>query len=265
MQPRTEPDVHDQQQVLTAVAEQLRQAKALVVLTGAGVSAESGIPTFRDAMTGLWARYDPMQLATSEAFARDPELVWKWYQWRRELVAAAQPNPAHRAIADMEGRLPSFTLVTQNVDRLHQRAGSRRVIELHGNLAENRCSREQTVIPAEQTPPGSPPSCRSCGAPLRPNVVWFGEALPADALEEAIDAAHRCDLLICVGTSSLVYPAAALPVEAAMHGGQVVEINPDTTPLTPAATHSLRGKAGELLPRLVTLAFPAAAESGKST
>lgn len=250
------------QEKLATVATILRHAREIVVLTGAGVSAESGVPTFRDAMTGLWSRYDPMQLATPEAFERNPELVWNWYAWRRGLVAQAEPNPAHHALAALETRHPAFTLVTQNVDRLHQRAGSTQVVELHGNLEENRCSRENRVVPTDRTPAGTPPLCQHCGSPLRPNVVWFGEPLPAKALERAFLAARRCDLLLCIGTSSLVYPAAALPTEALGQGATVVEINADTTPLTPHASYHLQDKAGELVPQLVTLAYPETSDAG---
>lgn len=226
----------------------------MVALTGSGISAESGVPTFRDAQSGLWARYDPQELATPEAFARAPELVWKWYAWRRGLVEGASPNAGHEALADLERRLPVFSLVTQNVDGLHQEAGSGCVVELHGNIRRSRCPVENvTVEPAETD--HLPPICPNCGSPLRPDVVWFGEALPVAELEAASTAARSCDFLLSVGTSGLVYPAASLPHEALESGATVVEINPDPTPLSARADFVVRGRAGEVLPRLVAAAF----------
>lgn len=232
----------------------MREATSVAVLTGSGISAESGVPTFREAQTGLWARYDPQQLATPEAFARDPGLVWEWYEWRRGLVGAAEPNPGHKALADLERRVPEFALVTQNVDGLHARAGNREVIELHGNITRTRCSVEGAVVEGYEEA-GKPPLCPGCGAPLRPDVVWFGEMVPAGALEAASEAARGCDLFLSVGTSSLVYPAAGLPHEALEYGATVVEINADQTPLTRHADYALRGRAGEILPELVRRAF----------
>jgi NAD-dependent deacetylase len=229
----------------------LREAGTVAVLTGSGISAESGVPTFRDAQTGLWARYDPMQLATAEAFGRDPGLVWEWYAWRRELVEKAMPNPGHEALADLERSVTSFSLVTQNVDGLHRRAGSQNVVELHGNIWRSKCSREGVVIEPHADDTEVPPSCPLCGAPLRPDVVWFGEALPADELGEAVEAAHSCDLFLSVGTSGLVQPAASLPFEALQAGAVVVEVNPDETPLTRHVQYTLRGSAGKVLPALV--------------
>ncbi|MGH3145402.1 MAG: SIR2 family NAD-dependent protein deacylase [Rubrobacter sp.] len=228
----------------------LGSAGRVAALTGSGVSAESGIPTFREAQTGLWERFDPKDLATPEAFARDPRLVWEWYEWRRRLVEQGEPNPGHRALVEMERWLPGFILVTQNVDGLHQRAGSRRVTELHGNILRSRCSREGITVEAYDTAAGPPP-CPRCGAPLRPDVVWFGEALPLDPMHAASAAARGCDVFLSIGTSSLVYPAAALPYEALDNGAILVEVNPGETPLTAHADHLLRGPAGEVLPRLV--------------
>jgi NAD-dependent deacetylase len=233
------------------VVSALRDAGRVIALTGSGISAESGVPTSREAQTGLWERYDPQELATPEAFARDPRLVWEWYEWRRNLVAEAEPNPGHRALAELERRIPGFTLVTQNVDGLHQTAGSRKVIELHGNILRSRCSLEDEVVQPEERDDSVPPLCPMCGAFLRPDVVWFGETLPAGALETASEAARGCDLFLSIGTSSLVYPAAALPYEAVGNGATLVEINPSETPLTPHADHSLRGPAGEVLPQLL--------------
>jgi NAD-dependent deacetylase len=228
----------------------LRSSSRTVVLTGSGISAESGVPTFREAQTGLWERFEPQELATPEAFERDPRLVWDWYAWRRKLVAQAAPNPGHLALAEMQDLGQNFTLVTQNVDGLHQRAGSRDVIELHGNIRQTRCSVEGVEV-EEFEESGSPPVCPSCGGPLRPDVVWFGEMLPSGALDAASDAARGADLFLSVGTSSLVYPAAALPYEALESGATLVEINPGQTPLTPHANYALRGSAGDVLPRLI--------------
>lgn len=231
----------------------LGDARRVVALTGAGVSAESGIPTFREAQTGLWARYRPEELASPEAFDRWPDRVWQWYAWRRSLVSAARPNPGHVALARLEARTPDFTLVTQNVDGLHQRAGSRRVLELHGNLMRTRCSRENRILEGDTAASGSPPACPSCGAPLRPDVVWFGEMLPERELRESMEAARSCELFLSIGTSGLVHPAASLPIIAHRAGARVIVINPqDDIPLLelPGVLH-LRGTAAAILPVLV--------------
>ncbi len=233
----------------------LRNARNIAILTGSGISAESGVPTFRDAQTGLWARYDPMELATPEAFERDPRLVWEWYAWRRELVGKAAPNPGHEALAELESRVPALVLLTQNVDGLHRRAGSQNVIELHGNIMRSKCSAEGAFAEPREDDPEVPPSCPGCGAFLRPDVVWFGEALPAEALEEAFDAARECDVFFSIGTSGLVQPASSLAFEAQRRGAVVVEVNPDETPLTGHAEYALRGSAGEVLPALVRAAY----------
>lgn len=235
------------------LAEALRAARRVAILTGSGISAESGVPTFRDAQTGLWALYEPQDLATPEAFARDPRLVWDWYGWRRELVSRAEPNAGHLALVELERRVPELTLVTQNVDGLHERAGNRDVVELHGNIRRTICSRERSAVDA-YSPEERPPRCPSCGAYLRPDVVWFGEMLPEWAMEAASEAARGCDVFLSVGTSGVVYPAAGLPHEAQRNGATLVEINPEDTPLTPSAAYSLRGAVGEVLPRLARAA-----------
>ncbi len=237
----------------------LRSARRVAVLTGAGVSAESGLPTFRDSLTGLWARYRPEELATPEAFAGDPRLVWSWYRMRRDAARRASPNPAHLAIARLETLLPEVTLITQNVDELHRRAGSRDPVELHGSLFRSRCAEgcgehESGVdreLQAERLP-----RCPGCGALLRPGVVWFGESLPAGALERAQAAVLRSDVLLSVGTSHQVYPAAALPALAASAGATVAVVDSGDVPAgaAPGAYH-LRGRAGELLPGLVAAAY----------
>ena len=237
-----------------ALAEALRGARSVAVLTGAGISAESGVPTFRDAQTGLWESYRPEDLATPEAFARDPELVWNWYAWRRELVGGAEPNAGHYALADLEQRVSNFTLATQNVDGLHRRAGSCNVLELHGNISRTVCSFEYEDVEPEGLE-GEPPLCPNCGSYLRPDVVWFGEALPVEAFERARDDASRSDVFLSVGTSSLVQPAASLPQSALSGGATVVEVNPENTPLTPHADYALQGPAGEALSALLNAAY----------
>ena len=243
--------------VPAALARALASAGRVVVLTGAGVSAESGIPTFRDALTGLWARYDPLDLATPAAFERQPRLVWDWYAMRREAVLVARPNAGHDALVEMERRVPAFLVATQNVDGLHARAGTRSLVELHGNIARVRCSRDHGVVDRWDPPPSDePPRCPHCRAFLRPDVVWFDEMLPADALARAEDAARRADLMIVAGTSAEVHPAASLPLMAKAAGALVVEVNPRETPLSRLAGHTLRERAGVALPALVAAAWP---------
>ena len=228
----------------------LRAAKKVVVLTGAGTSAESGVPTFRDAQTGLWAKFSPEDLATPEAFQRDPKLVWDWYDWRRQLVSKAQPNAGHEALVQMEARVPDFTLITQNVDGLHQQAGSKRVLELHGNIRRTKCFREDCVVDSWDSKE-NPPRCKRCGGFLRPDVVWFGEALPQAVFGEAEKATRSCELFFSVETSSVVYPAAALPLDALGAGATVVEVNPAETSLSAEATFSVRASSGTFLPELI--------------
>lgn len=247
-----------------ALADTLARARHVLVFTGAGVSAESGIATFRDPLTGLWARFDARALATPQAFAAQPDLVWGWYEWRRAQVARAQPNAAHHAIAALARQVPAMTLVTQNVDDLHERAGSGSVVHLHGSLHAPRCSacgRRAAAAPenATEDEPAAgralaPPACLHCGAPIRPGVVWFGESLPADAWQTALAAAGDCDLFLSIGTSALVHPAAELPLRALRAGATVAQVNPAATPLDPHAHFNLRGAAAGLLPRLLAAA-----------
>lgn len=239
-----------------SLSDAIARAQRVAVLTGAGISAESGVPTFRDAQTGLWAQFDPVKLATPEAFRRDPKLVWDWYAWRRQLVAKAHPNAGHRGLVVIEDRISDFVLITQNVDGLHRRAGSRSVVELHGNIGRVKCSRENTIVEHWSEVADEVPRCGCCGALLRPDVVWFEEALPADALQAAEDAASRCQILLVVGTSAEVYPAAALPDNAKSAGATIVEINPNPTPLSHVADYVLRGPAGIMLPALVAASWP---------
>jgi NAD-dependent deacetylase len=238
----------------------LHHAQYVAVLTGAGISAESGIPTFREAQTGLWAQYDPAELATPEAFRTNPRLVWRWYQWRQEIVQKAEPNPGHYALAAIEAHLlargAQFSLITQNVDGLHQRAGSRQVIELHGNIHRNRCLECGEITKNDAATGDEPPHCRHCNGLLRPDVIWFGENLPAGALQAAWDAAQNCDVFFSVGTSALVQPAASLPVMALQKGAAVIEINPEITNISILAAYNLRGRSGEVLPALAAAVWP---------
>ncbi len=235
----------------TRVAEALARARSAAALTGAGVSAESGVPTFRGA-GGLWEGRRPEELASPDAFAADPELVWRFYDWRRTRLAAARPNPGHRALASIEAAIREFTLVTQNVDGLHREAGSRRVVELHGDIWRVRCPQGcvDEIDRRAPLPRPLPPRCPRCGDPLRPGVVWFGEALPAAALTEAERAARTAEVFLVVGTSGVVEPAASLARIAAGHGALVVEINPEVTALTDIAAVSLRAAAGSALPAI---------------
>ena len=236
----------------------LRKASHVVVFTGAGVSAESGIPTFRDALTGLWEHFDAKELATPDAFSRNPALVWGWYEWRRMKVLRAQPNPAHLAIAMLETLVPRLTLVTQNVDDLHERAGSRDVLHLHGSINRPFCfvCRLPAIYPAgiPVEPDGGrrlePPRCK-CGGRIRPGVVWFGEPLPDNEWSAANDAANQCDVFLCIGTSSLVQPAARLPIVAIQRGVVTIQVNPNPTSLDDQVTINLPGPAGHVLPKLV--------------
>jgi NAD-dependent deacetylase len=220
----------------------------VAVLTGAGVSAESGVPTFRGE-SGLWRDFRPEQLATPEAFHHDPALVWEWYDWRRGLISSCTPNRAHETLAEMETTLPDFTLITQNVDGLHQAAGNRNVLELHGNIWRVRCTDCGRVTEEHRGPlPKIPPHCSNCGKLLRPDVIWFGESLPPQVLEAAWAAASRCRLMLVIGTSAVVQPAASLPLVALRNGAHLVEVNPAETPLSHHAQEVLRGPAAEMLP-----------------
>ncbi|MBI1898025.1 MAG: NAD-dependent deacylase [Acidobacteria bacterium] len=237
------------QDSLDRVRGWLAGARHACALTGAGISAESGIPTFRGA-GGLWRQFRAEELATPQAFARDPRLVWEWYDWRRGIVAGARANPGHHALAALESRLPRFTLITQNVDGLHRRAGSRNPIELHGSIWKLRCTRCSREHGDDRVPlPHLPPHC-DCGGLLRPGVVWFGEGLEPEVWHNAHEAVRSADLLLVIGTSAVVYPAASLAPLARASGARVVEINAGETPLTAAVDCTLRGLAGEILPRL---------------
>jgi NAD-dependent deacetylase len=225
------------------------RVRSLAVLTGAGISAESGVPTFRGE-GGLWRSYRAEDLATPGAFRRDPRLVWEWYDWRRGLIGACAPNAAHATLAEMELQFDDFVLITQNVDGLHRLAGSRNVVELHGNIWRMRCSRGCRAPWEDRTVPLSeiPPHCPRCGSLARPDVVWFGESLPGHALDAAFGAAQRCQVMLVIGTSAVVQPAASLPVLALQHGAYVVEINPQATPLSEAVDEAIHEPAAIALP-----------------
>lgn len=230
--------------------EVLQDANRVAILTGAGISAESEIPTFRGE-EGLWKKYRPEELATPTAFSQDPKLVWEWYDWRRGIIGQKEPNPGHEVIARWEESFPSVSLITQNIDGLHQKAGSKNIWELHGNIWKLRCTEEGTVSENYDTPLKEiPPLCPDCGVLLRPHVVWFGEALSSAILQKSIQLSSECDLMFVVGTSAVVQPAASLPFEASESGAKIVEINPDPTPLSLYVDFSIRGKAGEILPLL---------------
>ena len=238
-----------------ALIDELNRASRVSILTGAGVSAESGIPTFRDAHRGMWAKHDPMALASPQGFERDPATVWKWYQWRRALIAASRPNPGHQALAQMQQHHASVTLITQNVDGFHQLAGSEQVLELHGNIHRNICSVTRKPIDADwiekhadHHPPPSPHHQRGLA---RPDVVWFGESLDETVLESAFTATSKCELMMVIGTAGAVQPAASLPVIARQAGACVIEINPDTTELTRLVDWRLNGASASWLPALV--------------
>ena len=255
------PDTIQPIAALQELASRLRSAKHVVVLSGAGMSAESGIPTFRGSDDSLWRDFDPETLATPNAFRGDPALVWAWYQWRTGLVAQAQPNAGHRALARLESRLPALQIVTQNVDDLHERAGSRDITHLHGSLFAPRCfacARPHRMADAEplSTQPQQrvePPRCGHCGGRIRPGVVWFGESLPTAEWKRALHAVHSADLVLIVGTSGLVQPAASLATEAKRIGACLVEINPADTGLTDSADLVCRGSAATTLDALIRL------------
>jgi NAD-dependent deacetylase len=236
----------------------LRTARRVAALTGAGVSQESGLRTFRDAQTGLWAEHKPEDLASPQAFARDPKLVWDWYAWRREAIKGVRPNAGHDALVELAKRIPGFTLITQNVDGLHRMAGSPQVIELHGNIQRVRCSLCGRFAETWDEESQEVPRCLHCGGMLRPHVVWFGEALPRAELEAAVGAARACEIFFSIGTSGVVRPAASLAHAARNRGALLVEVNAEATPLTPLVDFALQGKSGEILPALVRAAWPEA-------
>lgn len=242
---------------IAAAVKTLKQARRIAVLTGAGVSKESGVPTYRDAMTGLWENYHFEDLASPEGFMRDPAMVWDWYEERRKQLSRVQPNAGHIALAALAASFDQFTLITQNVDDLHERGGSRDVIHLHGHLMLTKCFFDCRGVPTRVVPDQyvmhdvSPPTCPYCGRWLRPDVVWFGEMLPQSELQRAQQAAVDCDVMLVIGTSGLVYPAAGLPMSAQTAGAAVIEINPEPTDISQVAQLCLRGPSGVILPQLI--------------
>lgn len=242
----------DMEHLTAQAARLLCAASAVVCLTGAGVSAESGAPTFRDAQTGLWSRFDAEELASPQGFERDPGLVWRWYMWRLGTLEAASPNPGHTALAQLAELCEKFLLVTQNVDDLHEQAGSGGVVHLHGSLLSFRCRAcaQPHRLTDAQRRAASPPACAACGELVRPDVVWFGESLPWPAMAAAAEAAHACDLMLVVGASGLVHPAAQLPLIARQAGAAVIDINLQPSPISAIADLFLPGKSGEILPDL---------------
>lgn len=246
------PSADPEADAIARVAAWLRDARHVCVMTGAGMSAESGVPTFRDAQTGLWARFRPEELATQAAFDADPRRVWQWYSWRREMVAKAEPHAGHLALVSLSRRARAFSLITQNVDGLHQRAGHEQVIELHGNILRNRCSVSGRLV--EDDLPGEPPESPHVPTALvRPDVVWFGEALPVDAVERAQRALEACDVLLSIGTSALVEPAASMPLYAQSRGAKTIEINPKPSALAAHFDVQLAQPAGVALPAILAV------------
>jgi NAD-dependent deacetylase len=239
--------------LLSKAAEKLKSAKRLVVLTGAGVSAESGIPTFRDAQVGFWEQYNPEELASPNGFKNNPKLVWDWYEYRREIVRKNKPNPGHYALAEIEKKIPSTVIITQNVDEYHRLAGNKNILELHGKIMENRCFSEGKLLKNHELDNSSiPPRC-PCGSYARPGVVWFGESLPEEALSEALKEAKNCDVCLVIGTAGVVQPAASIPHFAKSSNAFLIEINNLPSALTSSMDIFLQGKSGEILPRLTAL------------
>ncbi|GAB3841892.1 SIR2 family NAD-dependent protein deacylase [Nesterenkonia populi] len=256
------PAVHAAGQIPDDVVRLVAESRRPVVLTGAGISAESGVPTFREVQTGLWERFSAQDLATPEAFEADPALVWTWYRWRQSLIRAVEPNPGHRAIAQWQQRDGvELTVSTQNVDDLHERAGAAVLAHLHGSIFAHRCY--ECGIPAQlpdaeydgfESPPEAegPPQCEHCGGWIRPGVVWFGERLPADAFEQTAAAVRAADLVLVAGTSGIVQPAASLPLLALERGTPLIEVNPEETELSEVMDHCVRGLSGDVLPALMS-------------
>lgn len=235
---------------LSRLKEQVASATDIVVLTGAGISADSGVPTFRGE-DGLWRNFRAEDLATPEAFERDPRLVWEWYNWRREVLSTKKPNDAHYALAQLESRAERFQLVTQNVDGLHRVAGSKNIYELHGDIWKTRCTSCLSITDNHEVPLSLLPFCQTCSGLLRPHIVWFGEALDQDTLSKSFHAVESCELLLIIGTSGLVYPAAMLMPSAKAHGAFVAEINLDPTPYSSGVDLSIQARAREVVPLLL--------------
>ncbi len=237
--------------MINEIAQSMIGCRRCVVLTGAGISAESGVPTFRG-KEGLWGKFKAEELATMDAFVANPEIVWEWYKWRRSLLSEVKPNPGHYALAELSKWFDSFTLITQNVDGLHRVAGSRDILELHGNINRNKCVKCNSPFPDHiEIDPNLIPTCPQCGGKIRPDVVWFGEMLDQEVIHRAFEESARAELFLSVGTSALVHPAASLPVEAKHAGATLIEINPEETPLTFMADYHVGEPSGQFLPRLL--------------
>ena len=234
------------------VADALLKSKYLIALTGAGISAESGIPTFRG-KNGLWRKFRAEDLATPEAFSRNPKLVWEWYSWRISMILKADPNPAHYALAILEDMGILKAIITQNVDDLHERAGTKNLIKIHGDILTARCTSCRYTKKLDSPPNELPPKCPNCGSLLRPGVVWFGEPLPKKELDATFINASKADGILVVGTSGVVYPAASIPLIVKERGGFVVEVNIKPSNITQIADFFIQGKAGEILPRLIQI------------
>ena len=232
------------------IRDRIQTSSSVTVLTGAGISADSGVPTFRGS-EGLWKNFRPEELASPDAFARDPQLVWEWYNWRRELLATKKPNAAHTTLVQLEQLVPEFWVITQNVDGLHRLAGTNSLSEIHGNIWKVRCTDCNQVIENRDIPLPFPPTCGDCGGLLRPHIVWFGESLDPKDLERSYAALQHCEILLIIGTSGLVYPAASFAPVAKQHGAFVVELNLEITPNSPVMDVSLQGRAKELVPLLL--------------
>jgi NAD-dependent protein deacetylase/lipoamidase len=241
----------DSEHSLQKIRTRLAQAKSVTVLTGAGISADSGVPTFRGA-EGLWKNFRPEELASPEAFERNPTLVWEWYNWRRELLATKNPNPGHQALVELEHRTERFWLITQNVDGLHAAAGSQKLSEIHGNIWKVRCTKCGVVTDNFEVPIVILPRCASCQGLLRPHIVWFGESLNPQDLQNSYNALQSCEVLIIIGTSGAVYPAASFGAVAKDHGALVIELNLDPTPNSDLVDMAIHGRAKDLVPRLLS-------------
>jgi NAD-dependent deacetylase len=250
--------------ITETLIKRLRETQHLAIVTGAGISAESGIPTFRDALTGLWENYQAEKMASEKGFLNDSDLVWGWYEWRRQKILQCSPNRAHEVIAKLASKLPKVTLITQNVDDLHERAGSKNVLHLHGSIHKARCincntpyTHPDTKLTDDILPECriAPPKCEKCDDLIRPGVVWFGEMLPTDTLKQAEEAAQECDLMLVVGTSGIVYPAANIPFLAIERGVTSIQVNPIETHFDKSVTFNLKGNAGDLLTELYKCTF----------
>ena len=233
------------------IRDRLAAAHSVTVLTGAGISADSGVPTFRGA-EGLWKNFRPEELASPDAFERDPKLVWEWYNWRRELLSTKKPNEAHETLAQLEDQIENFWLITQNVDGLHRAAGSAKLSEIHGNIWKVRCTQCGIVKPNHDVPIGLLPYCQDCQGLLRPHIVWFGESLAQEDLDRSFQALRQCQILLIIGTSGIVYPAASFAPIAKEQGAFVVELNLDPTPHSDLVDVSIQGRAKDLVPLLGT-------------